>query len=470
MTDIFAPFTFDQSWYEPQTIATEPLPPLEIGQKRDSITQRIADSLAGDRYYGVTPEDKDRALSMAMMEMGGRLGAAAGAGSWTKAYPFLNQMMSSGYGAYNESLLTDEKHRMAIKDRVDQLKLREMQMKKAEYDSEEVDRSEAAKESMRASAEENAAKWRSLFSETVLDTDITDPERKVFNTNFEFAMQDYLARPDDPNTINRVLDYVNKVGTAAGQTEKIDQTVANELHSQWMKEAPGIPFDKWLEDQREIYGLSLTKAQQDIALTNARIAEANAGANAQNAAAEWNRSGRPSGSGTGSITDSRQYGVVIDGLKALSGNEQLGYTLREMIKPGMTKEGIADLLKEDPATFSSIKSFLPHNEKGQVIITPESVQMVYQSIFDPIAREQFAYNYAKQGGGQAPTLQNIKVAGVDSVSDPKNAVRTQKFLETLVARGAKTVDGKPIDRASALAKLRSMTPDQIARLDKELGL
>ena len=59
-------------------------PPISYNPRNDFL-ERIADNLAGSRYYGVTPEDKDRALSMALMEMGGRLGAAAGAGSWTKA-------------------------------------------------------------------------------------------------------------------------------------------------------------------------------------------------------------------------------------------------------------------------------------------------------------------------------------------------------------------------------------------------
>lgn len=470
----FAPFSIDQfitsnDWYEPSTIQTEPLPPLEFKQQ-DNLTQRIAESLAGDRYYGVTGEDKSRALGNALMEMGGRLGAAAGAGSWTKAYPYLNQLIPSGYGAYNQSLKEDEQHRMAIKDRVDTLKLRELQMKKAEYEAGDLEREQASREELRAKAKENADKWRAMFNETVVDRDITEPERKSLTTNFEFSIQNYLAKPDDPNSINMVLDYVNKVGAAAGQTEKIDQKVANELHESWLKDAPNIPFEKYLDDQQKIYGLNLTKAQKDIALLDARIREANAGSKLAGSQADWYAAGRP-GSGTaGSVTDSKQYTSILSALNDMSKNERFQYGMGDLMVEGITDEEIRDKLQKDPTTLSMIKSFLPKNEKGQIVISKASIQSVYDSIFDPVAREQFAARYATQGGGPAPGINTMQTAGVNAVGDPKSAIRVQKFLTQLQSKGYTTIDGKPLDRKSALAKLATMTPDQIARLDAELGL
>lgn len=354
-------------------------PSVEIDSTpdRENMLQRLADTLAGDQYYGITGQDRDRALGQALMDMGSRLTAAATAGSWTKAAPYLNQMLSSGYGTFNKALQESEKHRWSISDREDQLKARELAMAEAErrgkisqFELEDKERDVASREAIRAEATKNASSWKAAFDSVINDPDITEQERKIFTQNFNFALQNYVARPDNPDAINTILDYVGKVGTAAGQSEKIDQQVGLTLYEEARR--VGLPVEKYIADQRKIHGLKITEAQAAVALTQER-------AQTEDAQQRYYDSGGRSGSSTaGEVTDSRLFTMINSTVDSLAKNDELRGLLGEVAAGTMSP---ADF-KKSPQYYQVSWLF----DNG--IVNQQSAQETLNLIMNPMARGQ----------------------------------------------------------------------------------
>jgi len=352
-------------------------PSIEIDSTpdRENMLQRLADTLAGDQYSGITGQDRDRALGQALMDMGSRLTAAATAGSWTKAAPYLNQMLSSGYGTFNKALQESEKHRWSLADREDQIKARELAMTEAErrgkisqMELEDKERDTSSREMLRAEAEKNAASWKAAFDSVINDPDITEQERKIFTQNFNFALQNYTARPDNPDAINTILDYVGKVGTAAGQTEKIDQQVGLTLYEEARR--VGLPVEKYIEDQRKLHGLKITEAQAAVALTQER-------AQTEDAQQRYYDTGGSKGS-TGEVTDSRLFTMINSTVDTLAKNDELRGLLGEVAAGTMSPLDF----KKTPQYYQVSWLF----DNGEV--SKQSAQETLNLIMNPMARGQ----------------------------------------------------------------------------------
>lgn len=262
-------FSDPNSWNNITPVNNAPAPQEEDEQQPDSEIkqdsqggwrEQMAKSWLGTAAPDARPEDLKAGMDEVLRQFGVALLKAGLSPDYRHAGAAIGEGLANAAPTLRESVEKSTAKRAALEEMAQKDKLFEVNYKRARLalKSEELD--DETRETLRQMAREDSKAYEDTFNEIIDDPDITDVQKAVFKRNFNAFLKIYhtTGKVED---FARVGNYLNDIGNAAGESEKVSFMALNQFKLK-AKENGFDPDDpeqlrKFADTLREKFGLGV---------------------------------------------------------------------------------------------------------------------------------------------------------------------------------------------------------------------